>query len=269
MMMLNNSFRRLLVVTAVTPTNAVRRILCLHYSGGSAVPFVTRAAGPLRGAAASKYRDGRGAFWEFEGIDAPNGDGVWWEYEGQWSDDSRRSFNVERYEGADESIAVVEQQLSTGRFSGLMGLGQGALLAAIVAARAALGETSVPSSLQFAIICGGATPMPFKPLLTRLRDTADAGLPTLHLQLCVSCRRAAAGAARWGFGENRSSRGQRGKQRAGREKEREPAEESMCVRVPCCGSWRAALTGRSACAVACWCGGAALTGRSACAVPST
>ena len=181
--MLNNSFRRLLVVTAVTPANAVRRILCLHYSGGSAVPFVTRAAGPLRGAAASKYRDGRGAFWEFEGIDAPNGDGVWWEYEGQWSDDSRRSFNVERYEGADESIAVVEQQLSTGRFSGLMGLGQGALLAAIVAARAALGETSVPSSLQFAIICGGATPMPFKPLLTRLRDTADAGLPTLH---CLS-----------------------------------------------------------------------------------
>ena len=81
---------------------------------------------------------------------------------------------------SEASIAAVERELVDGGYSGILGFSQGAMLAAIVAARASLGE-GVPS-LQLAVCCGGAVPKPYEPLLERMRADS-APIPTLH---CLS-----------------------------------------------------------------------------------
>jgi predicted esterase len=56
------------------------------------------------------------------------------------------------------------------------------MLAALVAARAALGKSDTP--LQYAVICAAAMPKPYEPLLLELRNgESSTALPTLH---CLS-----------------------------------------------------------------------------------
>jgi hypothetical protein len=64
---------------------------------------------------------------------------------------------------------------------GIIGHERGATLAALVAARSALGE-GVP--LKFAVLCGASMPSaaPYVELLSRMHDT-NAPIPTLH---CIS-----------------------------------------------------------------------------------
>lgn len=60
------------------------------------------------------------------------------------------------------------------------------MLAAVVAARAAIGEgdPEAAKALKFAVVCSAALPNPYRPLLERLREKAAASsssiLPTLH-----------------------------------------------------------------------------------------
>lgn len=55
---------------------------------------------------------------------------------------------------------------------------QGATVAALIAARSALGEGT---ALQFAVMCGAVMPThkPYAELLHRLRDSDAASIPTL------------------------------------------------------------------------------------------
>jgi predicted esterase len=73
----------------------------------------------------------------------------------------------------------VERELASGEYCGLFGFSQGAMLAAVVAARASLGEGVSPEKCGFAVICGAAVPKPFGPLFARLPQAARA-VPTLH-----------------------------------------------------------------------------------------
>ena len=66
----------------------------------------------------------------------------------------------------------------SGGYCGVLGFSQGAMLAAIVAARSALGEGP---PLQLAICCAAALPKPYEGLLERLRDApSPRPLRTLH-----------------------------------------------------------------------------------------
>ncbi len=145
-----------------------KRILCLHGSGGGARPFIA-TLDALRRASAP---------WAFEALDAPAGDGRWWRYP-----DGQRSFTASSYQGAEESIDLVEGHISRHAIDGVLGFSQGAMLAAIVAARASLGEGAAASQLKFAIIAAAAVPKPYEELLHRLREAEIRPLPTLH---CLS-----------------------------------------------------------------------------------
>jgi len=157
------------MTSAPTSSSVIRRVLCLHGSGGTAASFLERLA-PLRSALGDE--------WELGALDAPGGSGRWWTYPA-----GERSFTAASYEGAEASISAVERELSTGGYVGVLGFSQGAMLAALVAARCSLGESEV--TLRFAVLCGGATPKPYDALLTRSRTAprASALLPTLH---CLS-----------------------------------------------------------------------------------
>lgn len=158
---------KLLVLAAIMRPAAGRRVLCLHGSGGSASTFLSGGLAPLRSASPE---------WEFVAIDALS-NGRWWTYPA-----GQRSFTADSYDGAEASIAAVESELATGNYRGLIGFSQGAMLAAIVAARDLLGESD--SKLQFAVICGGAMPKPYDALMSRLREAPpSASMPTLH---CLS-----------------------------------------------------------------------------------
>ena len=151
---------------------SARRILCLHGRGGNAKAFIAHGMAPLLA---------RASAWEFEAIDACGPNGAWWTYPA-----GQRSYSAESYSGADDSIAAVEATLATGKYCGLLGFSQGAMLAAVVAARLALGEgdKNAAAHLNFAVICSAALPSPYRPLLERLRSAGGApSLPTLH---CLS-----------------------------------------------------------------------------------
>ena len=62
---------------------------------------------------------------------------------------------------------------------GLIGHEEGATVAALVAARAALGEGP---PLRFAVVCGGVLPTsgPYAELLQQVRETPDTTIPKLH-----------------------------------------------------------------------------------------
>lgn len=139
----------------------MRSLLCLHGSGGSALEFSVLSAW------AAKNQ------WKLDAIDAPSGTGKWWTYP-----PGQRSFTASSYSGADASIEAVETALIAGKHDGVLGFSQGAMLAAIIGARSALGEGPPVAAV---VLCSGATPKPFEPLLHRLRDTPSARpLPTLH-----------------------------------------------------------------------------------------
>ena len=157
----------LLIAAMGESTAAVRRVLCLHGRGESGSAFL---ASPPMQRLQTACPD-----VQFEAIDAPLEGSRWWSYP-----PGTRSYSAPSYEGDAESIALVEAQLIRRRFDGLLGFSQGAMLAALVAARASLGESEV--DLRFVVMCGAATPAPHDQLLTRLRDTAHS-IPTLH---CLS-----------------------------------------------------------------------------------
>lgn len=161
----------LLLVTQSSALSFNRKILLLPGSCSSAGAFLNMASGsaPLIGAAKATYHDGGRLAWLFEAVDPQTSSGEWFCPGGQG-------------EGAEESIAAVEAALDAGGFAGLVGFDDGAALASLVAARAALGEGC--TGLQFAVMCSSTLPKPNEALLHRLRDSPDARLlPTLH---CLS-----------------------------------------------------------------------------------
>ena len=141
------------------------RILCLHGSGGSGASLLAKLAPLLAEAPA----------WQFDAIDAPSGTGMWWTYPvGQ------RSYTASSYEGAEESIKLVEAAIAAGGYCGLLGFSQGAMLAAIIAARSAMADGP---PLKLAICLSGALPKPYEGLLEQLRtapDTVRGAVRTLH-----------------------------------------------------------------------------------------
>mmetsp|Transcript_7166 Transcript_7166/g.12046 ORF Transcript_7166/g.12046 Transcript_7166/m.12046 type:complete len:243 (-) Transcript_7166:257-985(-) len=151
---------------------SARRFLLLHGTGSSAGAFVNSptASGaknflsgvPCRTDASSTLIPPN---WQYTALDAESTDGSWWK-DGSFS-------------GADASISSVESAIQQQGAAGIIGHEQGGTLAAIVAARSALGE-GVP--LKFAIICGAAMPIagPYAELLYRLRDSPSTSIPTLH-----------------------------------------------------------------------------------------
>ena len=171
----------ILLLAALLPAGA-RRVLCLHGLGGSKFAFLEHHLKPLRGAAMASYRDWRPVAWEFDAIDAPLSEtGGWWDY----SPEGTKSYTADELVGLETSVALVEETIVSGDFCGLFGFSQGAMLASIVAARAALGEGPC-SNLRFAVMCGAALPRPAEPLLHRLRDAPAAerrAMATLH---CLS-----------------------------------------------------------------------------------
>lgn len=193
------------LVSSAAAATAGRRILCLHGRGATASGFMTDLA-PLEVEAAKQG-------FELVAIDAvrpsprrlyqptlpcrpdqlpddclrhgpllllqPSGTNSWWTYPS-----GERSFSASKFFGADESIRFVEDTLVQGEFAGLLGFSQGAMLAAVVVARAALGEGDAASTLQYGVICGAALPAPFEALLSRLQASGgSSSIPTLH---CLS-----------------------------------------------------------------------------------
>lgn len=166
-------------IDALQYTN--RRIfLLLHGSGTSAgafpnSPTASGAKGFLSGV---PRRPDHGAGlvplnWQFKTLDAGSNDGSWWE--------------GDTYKRLDASVAAVEAAIEAerGQISGIIGHEQGATVAAIVAARAALGECPVDLNLEFAVLCGAAMPtaQPYVDLLDRLRESGHPSIQTLH---CLS-----------------------------------------------------------------------------------
>ena len=151
-----------------------RRMLLLHGSGTSAGTFVNSptASGAKRYLAGVPRRADAGASippnWQYHALDAGTDDGSWWT-----GDDGK---------GLEKSVASVERALVEQAAVGIVGHEQGATLAAIVAARSALGEGP---RIKFAVLCGAAMPPPpHAALLHRLRDDSAAGaVQTLH---CIS-----------------------------------------------------------------------------------
>ena len=136
-----------------------RKILLLPGSCSSAGAFINMPSGaaPLIGAAKATYHDGGRLAWLFEAIDPHTPTGEWFCPGGP----------------AEESIAAVEAALDTGGFAGLVGFDDGAALASLVAARAALGE-GCAGRLQFAVMCSSTMPKPYEPLLHRSALTVPA-----------------------------------------------------------------------------------------------
>ncbi|KAL1515960.1 hypothetical protein AB1Y20_002573 [Prymnesium parvum] len=148
-----------------------RRFLLLHGSGTSAGAFLNSptASGAKSFLSGVPCRVDAGGDvppnWLYSAVDAGTDDGSWWK--------------GDALEGIDRSIAKVEAAVDEQQAVGIIGHEQGATLAAIIAARSALGDGP---PLKFAVLCGGAMPSaaPYAELLHRLRDTAEASIPTLH-----------------------------------------------------------------------------------------
>ena len=165
---------------------STRRILLLHGTGASAAAFVNHGAKPLISAVPCWLDAGAPGVplnWQFSALDADEGlplrgagyDGELWGYPKGEDEDT-----ATKCPGADESIAAVEANVVEDGIAGIVGFEQGGALAAIVAARSALGDGP---PLQFAVCIAAAAPRPFAPLFQRLRDTPSASIPTMH---CVS-----------------------------------------------------------------------------------
>ena len=168
-----------------------RSFLLVHGSGSSASAFPNSptASGAKNFLSGVPRRPDQGGMagiiplnWQYYAVDAGSTDGSWWQ-----GDD---------YSGMAAAIAEVEAAIEEkqGAITGIVGHGQGGLVAACVAARAALGEGPLctasakslsPSALKFAIVCGAQMPQsgPYVDLLMRLQQSRDATIQSLH---CMS-----------------------------------------------------------------------------------
>lgn len=165
--------------------DASRKILLLHGSSSTAGAFINRGASSLTGAAASAYHDGGPHAWQFGSLDwdAEIGEvtncGDWWT--------STAESSPEQLAAGDSAVSLVEETLRSGGFNGIVGFSHGALLASVVAARAALGKDGCYSGLEFAVFCAGAIAEPYAETFEELANTPPAlrkvQLPTLH---CLS-----------------------------------------------------------------------------------
>ena len=107
--------------------------------------------------------------WHISALDAEGPDGNWYASDGS-------------FRGLDSSIRQVEEAIEAKEVTAIVGLEQGGLVAAAVAARASLGESAC-SRLRAAIICGAAMPddQKWSALFSRLRaGDAASCVPTLH-----------------------------------------------------------------------------------------
>ena len=147
-----------------------RRMLLLHGSGMSAGAFLQSktASGAKEFLTGVPLRTDAGSVippnWLYSALDAGSDDGGWFK---------------DGLAGVDVSIASVEDAIAEQEVAGVIGHEQGATVAALVAARSALGEGP---PLKFAVLCGGAMPTAgrYAELLHRLRDSPGASIPTLH-----------------------------------------------------------------------------------------
>ena len=144
------------------------RVLCLHGKGGSAREFAERTK------FVSELLPPDAV--ELVCVDAPHslGEGrgfAWWSQ----APEGARSYEAERFIGADESLAAVR---AAWPFDALLGHSQGAMLAAMVVAGCA-GDAVQPRA---AIMTGAAWPRPYGDALRALaaRDSATIP-PTLHV----------------------------------------------------------------------------------------
>ena len=147
---------------------------------------MARGASNILGAASSAYHDGGPHAWQFVGLDWDAGLDEVTDYGAWWTSTDADSLQSESaMAGGDKAVAAIEDRLRQGDIDGIIGHAQGALVASVVAARAALGEGG--TCPQFVVCCGGAFPTPFDELLTRLAATPQASLthaiPTMH---CLS-----------------------------------------------------------------------------------
>ena len=149
-----------------------RRFVLLHGSGTSAGAFTaspTAIGGKSFLTGVPRRTDAGSAAppnWMYAAVDSGSSDGSW--------------FDDDTMKRAELSIAAVEEAIQDFGAVGVIGHEQGATVAALIAARSALGE-GIP--LKFAVICGAAMPThePYAELLHRMRDSG-AALPggTLH-----------------------------------------------------------------------------------------
>jgi len=142
-----------------------RRVVALHGKGGDGERMLAGLQ-PLVEAA--------GAEMEWVCPTAPHavrGGHAWW-----LTAPGERSFEALEWEGIEKSIAAVEALYP---FDALLGYSQGAMLAAVLAARGAqgLGPCNVP-----AVIGSAAWPLPFDKLLKDLQSNGTCATlpPTLH-----------------------------------------------------------------------------------------
>lgn len=158
-----------------------RRFLLLHNTGSSAGAFRNRGGLGLVGAASSAYHDGGPHAWQIGGMEWDLGIedatewGEWWTSEA--TDDKAKAAVV-------AAIAAVEEEIRASSYDGIVGFSEGAIVAAIVAARAAVREEgSCADSLKFAVAIGASVPTHFEDLLQKLDESTSSLLPTMH---CVS-----------------------------------------------------------------------------------
>ena len=147
------------------------RVLCLHGKGGSAREFAERTKFVSELLPPGEV--------ELVCVDAPHslGEGrgfAWWSQ----APDGARSYEAERFVGADESLAAIRTAWTDQPFDALLGHSQGAMLAAMVVAGCA-GDAVRPRA---AIMTGAAWPRPFGDALRALAARDGATIPpTLHV----------------------------------------------------------------------------------------
>ena len=163
---------------------ASRKMLLLHGAGSSSGAFLNLGAMAMLRAAASSYHDSGPHAWQITGMDWDSELDAVTDYGQFWLADNPRSFDAAATTACDAAISRIEDTLREGGYHGLMGFSTGAVVASIVAARAALAEEGAATNLAFAVFINGAAPTPYEALMQRLTASSPIlELPTLH---CLS-----------------------------------------------------------------------------------
>ena len=171
-------------MSSKTVSEAGVRVLALHGKGGSA-SSMARTLEPL-----VKATESYGWRWTFatapHEICASNTQGgskaitftagsAWWTLP-----PGVRSFEAESFEGIDESMKVLELcWKENGPFDCLLGHSQGAMLTAVLVAKAMEVESKSLLKPKCAIISGAAWPNPYGDLITAVASKGSS-IPTLH-----------------------------------------------------------------------------------------